>query len=88
MSDGIMQVEENRDEINEAVPSDGEYEQEPSSVRHEGSEDEGEDLMDNMEAYVCLIDVVAIVCIAECYLVPKLGRPWVLHQQNDEKGQV
>lgn len=62
MTDGIMQVEENRDEINEAVPSDGEYEQEPSSVRHEGSEDEGEDLMDNMEAYVCLIDVVEIVC--------------------------
>lgn len=51
-----MQVDENRDEINEAVPSDGEYEQEPSSVRHEGSEDEGEDLMDNMEAYVQLMN--------------------------------
>jgi len=49
-------VDENRDEINEAVPSDGEYEQEPSSVRHEGSEDEGEDLMDNMEAYVQLMN--------------------------------
>lgn len=58
-----MQVDENRDEINEAVPSDGEYEQEPSSVRHEGSEDEGEDLMDNMEAYVCSIDVAALVWI-------------------------
>lgn len=49
-------MDENRDEINEAVPSDGEYEQEPSSVRHEGSEDEGEDLMDNMEAYVQLMN--------------------------------
>ena len=27
---------------------------EPSSVRQEGSEEEGEDLMDNMEAWVCL----------------------------------
>ena len=49
-------MDENRDEINEAVPSDGEYGQEPSSVRHEGSEDEGEDLMDNMEAYVQLMN--------------------------------
>lgn len=40
-------------EIREDVPSDGDYDSEPSSVRHVGeSDEEGEDLMDNMEAYV------------------------------------
>ena len=43
-----MQADRDPREDEEVVMSDDE----PSSVRHEGSDEEGEDLMDNMEAWV------------------------------------
>lgn len=44
-----MQADRDPREDEEAVMSEDEG-LEPSSVRREGSDDEGEDLMDNMEA--------------------------------------
>jgi hypothetical protein len=41
-----MQADRDPREDDEVIYSDDE----PSSVRHEGSDEEGEDLMDNMEA--------------------------------------
>ena len=48
-----MQADRSYINDDEVLGSDDEG-YEPSSVRQEGSEEEGEDLMDNMEAWVCL----------------------------------
>ena len=45
----LMQADRDPREDEEAVPSDDEG-LDPSSIRREGSDEEGEDLMDNMEA--------------------------------------
>jgi hypothetical protein len=44
-----MQADRDPREDEEAVPSDND-DYDPSSVRQEGSDEEGEDLMDNLEA--------------------------------------
>ena len=45
-----LQADRDPRDNDEAVPSDDEAEQPSQSLRPEGSEDEGEDLMDGMEA--------------------------------------
>jgi len=45
----VLQADRDPHEDDEVIQSEDEA-QDPSSIRREGSDDEGEDLMDNMEA--------------------------------------
>ena len=59
------------------MPSDGEYDQDPpSSVRQGGSDEEGEDLMDNMEAYVCCLRAVHMLVVHGIVLLMHYMEGW------------